>query len=264
MKLVDSHCHLPLIVDESFGMDGIVERAIENGIEHMLCVSVDLETFPNVLAAAKKYPSVSASVGVHPNKDSGCREPTIDDLLCLGSNQFVVAIGETGLDYYRNDGDRNLQKKRLITHIEAAKELSKPLIIHCREAAEDLMDILRKERADKVGGVMHCFVDNWETAQAALDLGFLISFSGIVTFKNATQLKEIAQNLTLESILVETDSPWLAPIPYRGKQNEPAYVRQTAEYISELREEDIVYFSTATTTNFYRLFSHAKKKPELV
>ena len=263
MGLVDSHCHLPLVVDDSSGTDGVVERALVNGVEHMLCVSVDLETFPGVLAAAKKHPSVSASVGVHPNKDTGCREPEIDDLLQLGTTDSVVAIGETGLDYYRNEEAPKIQKERLIKHIEAAKELSKPLIIHCREAAEDLIDVLREERADHVGGVMHCFVENWETAQAALDLGFLISFSGIVTFKNAVQLKEIAKKLPLEKILVETDSPWLAPIPYRGKQNEPAYVKNTAEYLCALRDENFNDFSAATTDNFFRLFVNAKRKSKL-
>jgi TatD DNase family protein len=192
-----------------------------------------------------------------------CREPTIDELLSLGADDYVVAVGETGLDYYRNDEDIRTQKKRLIAHIEVAKELSKPLIIHCREAAEDLINVLMKERADKIGGVMHCFVEDWKTAQAAIDLGFSISLSGIVTFKNATQLKEIAKNLPLESILVETDSPWLAPIPYRGKKNEPAYVRKTAEYIAGLREESIIDFASATTANFYRLFPCAKKRSEI-
>ena len=258
MRLVDSHCHLPLISENIGNIDDIVLRASEAGVEHMLCVSVDLESFPTVLATAEKYQHVSASVGVHPNTESKVKDPSVEQILMHCDSEVVVAVGETGLDYYRNDETPESQKSRLRNHINAAKEYNKPLIIHCRDAARDLIEILRNEQAEQVGGVMHCFVEDWETAKAAIDLGFYISFSGIVTFKNATELKEVAKQIPANRLLVETDSPWLAPVPKRGKQNEPAYVRHTAEYLAELRNCDSEKFGEITTENFYRLFPLAK------
>ena len=255
MLLVDSHCHLPLIQAGEAGLDGILARAQTAGVSHMLCVSVDLESYAGVAALARALPQVSASVGVHPNTDQEAREPSIAELVEEGAQDYVVAIGETGLDYFRSDGDLEWQRTRFRHHIRAAREVCKPLIIHCREAASDVIRVLREERAEAVGGVMHCFVDDWDTASAAMDLGFFISLSGIVTFKSATQLQGVAQRVPLERLLVETDAPWLAPVPLRGKQNEPAYVRYTAEFIAALRGELPVEFAAATTRNFHRLFS---------
>jgi len=252
--LVDSHCHLPLIDGGSAGMPGILARAAAAGVAHMLCVSVDLETFAGVAAVAAAHPQVSASVGVHPNTENETREPSIDELVTLAEAHACVAIGETGLDYFRSQGDREWQRRRFRTHIRAAKVAGRPLIVHCREAAPDVIAILREEGADTVGGVMHCFVDDWDTASAAMDLGFYISLSGIVTFRNATALQAVARRLPLERVLVETDAPWLAPVPHRGQQNEPAYVRDTAEFMAKLREEDLATFAAATSGNYARLF----------
>ncbi len=257
MDLVDSHCHLPLIDGGEAGMDGIVERARAAGVGHMLCVCVDLESFTAVRAAAARYDDVSASVGVHPNTDESAREPTIDDLLALADDAAIVAIGETGLDYFRSSGDLEWQRRRFRTHIRAAREANKPLIIHCREAAPDLLRIMREEGADRIGGVMHCFVEDWSVAEAALELGFYISLSGIVTFKSASALQAVAAQVPDERLLIETDSPWLAPVPRRGKQNEPAYVRHTAEFIATLRGQDAAELAAMTTANFYRLFALA-------
>lgn len=252
--LVDSHCHLPLIEEDNGGMDAVVARAREAGIAHMLCVCVDLETYPGVAAAAARYEDVSATVGVHPNTDEHAREPDVATLLELAANPDVIAIGETGLDYFRSEGDLDWQRARFRTHIRAARECGKPLVIHCREAAPDLIAIMREERAGDAGGVMHCFVESWEVAEQALELGFYISLSGIVTFKSATALKDVARRVPRERLLVETDAPWLAPVPRRGKQNEPAYVRYTAEYVAQLREEEFATLARATSENFDQLF----------
>ena len=255
MSLIDSHCHLPLIEAGEAGLEGVLARAKSAGVSHMLCVSVDLESYAGVAALARALPQVSASVGVHPNTDCEAREPSIAELVEEGRQDYVVAIGETGLDYFRGDGDLEWQRTRFRHHIRAAREVGKPLIIHCREAASDVIRVLREEHAEEVGGVMHCFVDDWDSAIAAMDLGFFISFSGIVTFKSAAPLQSVAQRVPLERLLVETDAPWLAPVPVRGKQNEPAYVRYTAEFIANLRGESPVAFAAATTANFLRLFS---------
>ncbi len=260
MRLIDSHCHLPLIGPDIASIEDILVRASRAGVEHMLCVSVDLESFPTVLATAEKYQNVSASVGVHPNTEGSVIDPTVEQILKHCDSQIVVAVGETGLDYYKNDDTPEIQRSRFINHITAAKECEKPLIIHCRDAAKDLIEMLRSEQAEQVGGVMHCFVEDWETARAALDLGFYISFSGIVTFKNAVELKEVAKRVPADRILVETDSPWLAPVPKRGKQNEPAFVGYTARYVAELRNCDVEEFGELTSENFYRLFPLAKAR----
>lgn len=251
MQLVDSHCHLPLIEG---GLESILARAAAAGVEHMLCVSVDLESYAGVRDLARAYQQISCSVGVHPNTDTPVREPTLEELVEEGGQDYVVAVGETGLDYFRSEGDLEWQRDRFRRHIRAARDVAKPLIIHCREAADDVIRVLREERAEDVGGVMHCFVDDWDTASAAMDLGFYISLSGIVTFKNATALQAVAERLPLERVLVETDAPWLAPVPKRGKQNEPAYVRHTAEFLAALRGEASAAFAAATTDNFHRLF----------
>ena len=251
--LVDSHCHIPLLSDE-MEVDSILDEAKNNNIIHMLCVAVDLEGSPEIIALAKQYEMVSASVGVHPNTqhENGL---VVDDITNLGSNDNVVAIGETGLDYFRSEGDLEWQRDQFRTHITAAKELKKPLIIHSREAKVDVIQILKEEKADKVGGVMHCFVDDLETAKAAIDLDFLISFSGIVTFKNAKPLQEVARQISLKNMLIETDSPYLAPTPLRGKVNQPAYVRYVAEFLAELKEETLENIALNTTKNYEEKFN---------
>ena len=252
VSLVDSHCHIPMIEGLGTSKD-IIGDALANGVEHMLCVSIDLESYPDILELARQFDTVSASVGVHPNTDKEC-DASVDSLVNLAGESCVVAIGETGLDYFRSEGDLEWQRQRFRNHIRAARETGKPLIIHSREAREDVINILREEKADEVGGVMHCFVDDYETAEKAMDLNFLISFSGIVTFKNAQELKEVARRVPVSRLLVETDSPYLAPVPYRGKTNRPAFVRHVAEHIAELKGCEFSEIAVASTENFYRLF----------
>lgn len=221
-----------------------------------LCIGVSLERLPGVMALAEAYENIFASVGVHPEQQDG-DEPDMETLVRLAKHRRVLGIGETGLDYYWHKDKPEWQRERFRTHVRAAKELRKPLIIHTREAAEDTLRIMREEGAETVGGVMHCFTETQSVADSALSLGFHISFSGIVTFKNARQIKEVAKSVPLDRILVETDAPYLAPVPYRGKVNEPAYVRYVAEEIAELRGIGIDDFERVTTENFCRLFGVA-------
>lgn len=253
--LVDSHCHLDRLDLPSFagGFDEIMANALDNGVGHMLCVSIDLETFPAVLTLAQNLKNVFASVGVHPNEHDG-EDPHVERLVELAQHAKVIAIGETGLDYFRSEGDLDWQRERFRTHIRAAKITGKPLIIHSREAKEDTLRILSEEGADSVGGVMHCFTEDWETAQRAMELNFYISFSGIVTFSSAKELKKVAAQLPLDRLLVETDSPYLAPVPFRGKANQPAYVRYVAQYIAELRGVPFQTVAESSTQNFFKLF----------
>ncbi len=254
--LVDSHCHLnfPDLVNQ---LPEIKAAMQANEVNHALCISVTLPDFPEVLALAEDNAHFFASVGVHPDYED-IQEPTIDELVRLADHPKVVAIGETGLDYFRLKGDLEWQRERFRTHIRAAIAADKPLIIHTRSAAEDTIRIMAEEGADQVGGVMHCFVENMTVAQQAMDLGFYISFSGIVTFKNAKLVKEVAKQVPLDRLLVETDSPYLAPVPYRGKTNNPSYVKHVAEEIATLREIPYVAVAQASTENFFRLFKHAK------
>ena len=257
MKLVDSHCHIdfePLSAE----FPEVLERAAANDVAYMLCVSVNLEDYPGIARMAAAYPHIYASVGVHPNS-TDCHEPTAGELVELAANPEVVAIGETGLDYFRSEEKSGWQLRRFENHIEAAKQTGKPLIIHTRAAADDTMDMLESLGAAEAGGVMHCFSEHWETAERALDIGFYISFSGIVTFKNADTLKQVAKKVPLDRMLVETDSPYLAPVPFRGKVNEPGFVRHTAQCIAELRGDTLDNIADATTENFFRLFSGAKR-----
>lgn len=223
----------------------------------MLCVSVDLESFPRVAEVAAAHAGVFASVGVHPNTEIHCEEPSIARLVTASEQLKIVAIGETGLDYYRQTGDLGWQQARFRTHIRAAIDCGRPLIVHTRDAAADVIRILREEHAEQAGGVMHCFVDDWDTASAAMDLGFYISFSGIVTFKSAKALQAVARQVPAERLLVETDSPWLAPVPHRGKQNEPAFVGHTAEFLANLRGEAAAVLAQTTRSNFFNLFTAA-------
>ena len=255
--LVDSHCHIPLL-EADMPVEAIISKARDMGVGYMLCASVDLESYPRVLALAREYDVIYAAVGVHPNTSTD-REPGVDELVKLAAERDVVGIGETGLDYFRSRGDLDWQRERFRTHIRTAIEVNKPLIIHSREARDDVMKILKEEGAGKVGGVMHCFVDDWDTARQALELNFYISFSGIVTFNNTGEVKAVARKVPLDRILVETDSPYLAPVPYRGKKNQPAYVYYVASHIAGLREMEEEEFVSATTRNFFQLFPCANK-----
>ncbi len=250
IRLVDSHCHIPMIQAEA-GV--VIDAARRNGVIHMLCVSVDLETAPALVRLAAQFDCISASVGVHPNARDG-EEPDVERLCALAGHPDVIAIGETGLDYFRSQGDVTWQQERFRRHIRAARATRKPLIIHSRDARRDVIRILDEENAADVGGIMHCFVDDWDTARQAMDLNFLISFSGIVTFKNAVDLQETAKKVPLNRMLVETDAPYLAPVPHRGKENQPAYVRHVAEQLAVLRATRTEEIAAATTENFFRLF----------
>jgi TatD DNase family protein len=249
---IDSHCHLNF-PDLAQDMDAIFANMRANEVSHALCVSVELASFPQVLELAELHGNLYASVGVHPDYELET-EPTQAELVRLAQHPKVIAIGETGLDYYRLTGDLEWQRERFRTHIRAARECGKPLIIHTRSAAADTLRIMTEEDAGSAGGVMHCFTENLDVARAAIDLGFYISFSGILTFKNATIIKEVAQNIPLERILIETDSPYLAPVPFRGKTNQPAYVKHVAEEIAKLRNISLDEVGIATSHNFRRLF----------
>jgi len=254
--LVDSHCHLDRLDLEPFDNDlaNALKVAGENGVERFLCVAIDRGNIPDVIAIAERFDNVYASVGVHPNEEDP-QEVTAEELLRLADHPKVIAIGETGLDFFRSEGDLEWQKRRFRNHIAAAKECQKPLIIHSREAREDTIAIMREEAADEAGGIMHCFVEDWETARQAMEMGFYISFSGIVTFKNAAALREVAVQVPAERLLVETDSPYLAPMPHRGKPNQPAYVRHVAEQLAEIRGESFEALARQTSANFNRLFN---------
>ena len=256
IQLVDSHCHINFeALQQDF--DGLLARAKDANVGHMLCVAVNLEDFPEVLALAEQYPHIYASVGVHPCY-TDCEEPSVERLVELAAHDRIVAIGETGLDYFRTEGRPEWQRDRFRRHIEAAKRTGKPLIIHTRQAADDTMDILRQHDAGSVGGVMHCFSEDWITAEKALDIGFYISFSGIVTFRNADSLREVAKKVPLNRILVETDCPYLAPVPMRGKQNEPAYVHHTALFLAEWLGMSFESLAQITSENFFNLFGAAR------
>lgn len=256
-RLVDSHCHLDF-PELAADIPKLLKSMQDNQVGWALCAGVTLERFPTMLDIVRSAPNLFAAVGVHPDTEEESQEPDINTLLSLSANPKVIAIGETGLDYYRLAGDLKWQRERFRTHIRAAKACGKPLIIHTRSAAADTIRVLKEEGAEEVGGVFHCFTESADVARQALDLGFHISFSGIVTFKNAVELKAVAQWVPLDRLLVETDSPYLAPVPYRGKTNQPAYVLHVAEEIARLRELPLDVVAEATTTNFFRLFRHAQ------
>ncbi|MES2141990.1 MAG: TatD family hydrolase [Pseudomonadota bacterium] len=255
MHLVDSHCHLDRLDLDYFQKDlsQLLILAREQGVIHFLCVGIDLKTFPAVLAIAEQFSDVSASVGVHPTEEVD-KEPTLEELIALAKHPKVVAIGETGLDYYRDTTKKEEQQTRFRKHIQAAIAVNKPLIVHTRDAREDTIAILKEESAEKARGVLHCFTEDLAMATAAIKIGFYISFSGILTFKNAKELQSVAQQLPFDRILIETDSPYLAPTPFRGKSNQPAYVRYVAEKLAELRNVSLENIATQTTNNFFHLF----------
>jgi TatD DNase family protein len=254
---IDSHCHLDFS-DFSENLSDILANMREAKVSKALCISVDMPNYPNVLALAKKYSHLYASVGVHPDYED-TPEPSVEWLVEQAAQPKVIAIGETGLDYYRmNDrsyASMEWQRDRFRTHIQAAITADKPLIIHTRSASEDTIAILKEEGADRIGGVMHCFTESKEVAKAAMDLGFYISFSGIVTFKNALEIKETCRFVPLDRLLIETDSPYLAPIPHRGKVNQPAWVSHVASYIATLKGLTPEEIGQITTHNFYQLFN---------
>ncbi len=251
--LVDSHCHLDF-PDYTEGVEPLLANMAQAGVSHALCVSVSLERFPSVLALAERHDNLFASVGVHPDH-ADAQEPSVEELVHLAAHPRIVAIGETGLDYYRQPREVVAwQRERFRTHIRAARAVGKPLIIHTRNAAEDTLAILAEERAHEVGGVMHCFTESLAVAEQAMAMGFYISFSGIVTFKNAASLREVAAAIPLERLLVETDAPYLAPVPHRGKRNEPAYVVYVAETIARVKGVALEDVARASRENFFRLF----------
>jgi TatD DNase family protein len=252
---VDSHCHLDF-PDLVCNLPGLLKEMEDNKVTHALCVSVNLEDFPRVLSLAENQSNLFASVGVHPDYENRA-EPQAEQLAELARHPRIVAIGETGLDYFRLEGDLEWQRERFRQHIRAARLCRKPLIIHTRAAAADTLRIMAEEGAEHAGGVMHCFTESWEVAQQAMEMNFYISFSGIVTFKNARALKDVAKRVRLERMLIETDSPYLAPVPHRGKTNQPAYVRHVAEEIAALRGISVNEVATATTRNFFDLFEAA-------
>jgi TatD DNase family protein len=253
--LIDSHCHLDRIDLKPYEDDFscFMTAAKANQLEHLLCIAIDLESYPAMLDLVLNFPEISLTVGVHPNVKE-CKDPSIDELVALGKLNKVVGIGETGLDYFRSEGDLSWQHQRFRNHIRAAKILKKPLIIHTREAKVDTLKILKDEGAEEIGGIIHCFTEDWEFAQKALDLNFYISFSGIITFNNATTIRDVVKKIPSDKFLIETDSPYLAPVPFRGRPNYPLYVRYVAEQIAELRGITVNKVADITTNNFYNLF----------
>lgn len=260
--LVDSHCHIDRLDLKPYegSLDTLLDETLEAGVGHLLCVSIDMESYPQMLALVETYTQISISVGVHPNEQE-CREPEPDELVELAKHPKNVAIGETGLDYFRSEGDLDWQRERFRRHIAAARACSKPLIIHSRAAKEDTLTILREEQAADVGGVMHCFTEDWEMAKQALDLGFYISFSGIITFRSAEDLRQVAARVPADRLLIETDAPYLAPVPHRGKPNYPRYVSHVADCLAEIRGMEPAELAQLTRDNFFRLFDKAVPVP---
>ena len=256
--LVDSHCHLDCIDLSEFDnkFDNLIQHVHDAGIEHMLCVSINLKQYPEMLEKVRCYPSISVSAGMHPMADEA-DEFTIEYLEQLAMDEKVVAIGETGLDYYYHKGDPSWQQDRFRAHLQVANKLEKPVIIHTRDAAADTLEILRQENAERCRGVIHCFTESQDFAEQAMELGFMISISGIVTFKNADSLREVAKSIPDDKLLIETDSPYLAPIPHRGKQNQPAFVKHVAETLAEIRDTSVEHIAEVSRDNFYRLFNIA-------
>jgi TatD DNase family protein len=252
----DSHCHLDRIDLDGFDNDfkQLLQTIEQAGVTRMICIGVDLESFETMHRQILPYDSVFCSTGVHPDYIDAT-EPDVDKLCLLAERDKVVAIGETGLDYFHQSGDLGWQRERFVTHIEAARQCKLPLIIHTRDAREDTLTLLRRHKADEVGGVLHCFTEDWEMASAAIDLGFYISISGIVTFQQAQNVRDMAQRIPLQNLLIETDAPWLSPAPFRGKINHPGRVRLVAEKLAEIRGESLETLADATYRNANRLFS---------
>ncbi len=256
--LVDSHCHLDKLDLSAHNGDlnAALQAAFDRQISHILCIGINLENIDDVVGLAERYEPVFASVGVHPLYRES-REPTLEELLNVARHDKVVAIGETGLDYFYGEGDLQWQRDRFEIHIEAARQAQMPLIIHTRGAKQDTLDYLRRQEG-QVEGVLHCFTEDLDMAKQAVDMGFLISISGIVTFRNAAELRDVVKALPLDRLLVETDAPWLAPVPHRGKKNEPQYVVEVAEKVAEVKGISLEEVARVTTDNFFRIFPKAK------
>ncbi|WP_100641122.1 TatD family hydrolase [Alteromonas facilis] len=254
---IDSHCHLDRLGQSKDELGQTLAFARQRGVEHFLCVAVSVKDFEPMLQAIDGFDNVSASCGVHPlHQDDRCER---DILLEACSHPRVVAVGETGLDYYYSEDTRDVQMASFIDHIHVANAVKKPLIIHTRDARQDTLDTLRQHLAEGTRGVLHCFTESLDMALAAIDLGFYISFSGIVTFNSAKELREVAKQIPLERMLIETDSPWLAPVPHRGKQNQPGYVVEVAECIAKLRGVSVDTIAKATSDNFFTLFDRIER-----
>lgn len=253
--LVDSHCHLDRLdlSQRDGGLEKVIADARDRGVSHLLTVAVDLDSSKSLLDITAKYPNVYSSVGAHPLQDENPPIPSVEDIVSLAGASKVVAVGETGLDNHYGADSYDWQRESFINHLIAAQDVHKPVIIHTREARKETMDLLNNYSLERAG-VMHCFTETWEMAKAALDLGFYISFSGIVTFKNAEDLRQVVAKVPLDRLLIETDSPWLAPIPYRGKQNEPQYVYEVAQCVADIKKIDLASLAQATTDNFFQLF----------
>jgi len=250
---VDSHCHLDRLDPQSGALDDVIAFAQSRGVEHFLCVAVSVKDYDDMAKVIAPYSNVSASCGVHPlHQEDACSRQVLMD---KASDEKVVAVGETGLDYYYSAESKNVQISSFIDHIHVANSLKKPLIIHTRGAKQDTLDILKEHLAPETNGVLHCFTEDWDMAEQAIELGMYISLSGIVTFRTADALRDVAKKVPLEKLLIETDSPWLAPVPHRGKPNQPAFVVEVAECIAKLRGISVEALAKATTDNFYRLFS---------
>jgi len=258
--LVDSHCHLDCIDLSEFdnNFDNLITHTHKQGVEHMLCVSINLKEYPRMLEKVRDYPNISVSAGMHPmaDKDDDFSLAYLSD---LAVDNKVVAIGETGLDYFYHKGDPAWQQERFRAHVQVANQVKKPVIIHTRDAAQDTLKILKEENAEQCSGVIHCFTETQEFADQVLDMGFMISISGIVTFKNADALREVAKNVPDDRLLIETDSPYLAPIPHRGKQNQPAYVEHVAAALADIRDTTAEHIAEISKNNFYRLFNINRK-----
>lgn len=249
---VDSHCHLDRLEKTPEELADVIKFAQNRGVEHFLCVSVSVKDFPSMLQAVQPFSQVSVSCGVHPlHQEDAC---SFDELLAMADSAEVVAIGETGLDYFYSAETKAVQLTSFVDHIKVANQLNKPLIIHTRDAKQDTLDLLKAHKATHTKGVLHCFTEDWPMAQAAIALDMYISISGIVTFKTATELQDVVKKIPLDKLLIETDSPWLAPVPYRGKQNQPGYVREVGEFIAELKGVSVEELARVTTQNFYDLF----------
>jgi TatD DNase family protein len=257
---IDSHCHLDRLNLDKYenGLQDALATAKEAQVDKFLCVCIDLEHVKDVLQIAKDYDSVWASVGVHPGSMEG-EMPSIDKLIMLADHPKVIAIGETGLDYYYSTEHKEQQIINFTTQLQVSKWTKKATIVHTRDAREDTLSIIKAEGDTEVGGVLHCFTESWDMAKRALDLNYYISFSGILTFKNAVELKDVAKKVPIERILIETDSPYLAPVPYRGKPNEPKYVPEVAKCLAELRGISVEEVAAHTSNNFYTLFTHAQQ-----
>lgn len=255
---VDSHCHLDRLKQSPQQLDDTLAFARQRGVEHFLCVAVSVNDFDAMAATVSPYEDVSVSCGVHPlHQDEAC---PIDELRAKAADPKVIAIGETGLDYYYSADTQEIQRQSFVDHIKVANELSKPLIIHTRDAKEDTLNLLKTHKDDSTIGVLHCFTETLDMAQAAIEMGFYISISGIVTFHSADALREVVKAIPLDRLLIETDSPWLAPVPHRGKQNQPGYVVEVAEFIAQLKGVTVDELARITTDNFYRLFSLIPRK----